>query len=41
MLFALLDSGAIYVQYFSSGKSNVPTDGKWHVIEPSFNTPAQ
>ena len=33
MLFALLESGAIYVQYFSSGRSNVPTDGKWYRIE--------
>jgi hypothetical protein len=33
MLFALLESGAIYVQYFSSGYSNVPTDGKWYQIE--------
>jgi hypothetical protein len=33
MLFALLESGAIYVQYFSSGYSNVPTVGKWYQIE--------
>jgi len=33
MLFALLESGAIYVRYFSSGYSNVPTDGKWHQLE--------
>ena len=33
MLFALLENGAIYVQYFSSGKSNVPIDGNWYQIE--------
>jgi len=32
MLFALLKSGEIYVKYFSSGSSNVPTDGLWHLI---------
>jgi len=29
-LFALCEDGSIWVQYHSSGFSNVPTDGKWY-----------
>jgi len=31
-LFALLDTGDIYIRYESSGSSNVPTDGLWRSI---------
>ena len=34
-LFALCEDGSIWVQYYSSGFSNVPTDGLWHVIQQS------
>jgi len=33
-LFALCEDGSIWVQYHSSGHSNVPTDGLWHMIQP-------
>lgn len=33
-VFALCKDGSIFVQYRSSGYSNVPTDGKWHMIQP-------
>ncbi len=33
-LFALCKDGSIFVQYHSSGYSNVPTDGRWHMIQP-------
>lgn len=33
-LFALCEDGSIWVQYHSSGFSNVPTDGMWHMIQP-------
>ena len=33
-LFALCEDGSIWVQYHSSGASNVPTDGLWHMIQP-------
>lgn len=29
-LFALCEDGSIWVQYHSSGGSNVPTDGRWY-----------
>lgn len=32
-LFALCEDGSIWVQYHSSGSSNVPTDGLWRVIQ--------
>lgn len=32
MLFALEQDGKIWVRYFSSGRSNVPTDGLWYQI---------
>lgn len=34
-LFALCENGSIWVQYHSSGYSNVPTDGLWRMIQPS------
>ena len=37
MLFALID-GTPYVRYFSSGHSNVPTDGKWRQIIMEFSS---
>jgi hypothetical protein len=33
-LFALCKDGSIWVQYHSSGFSNVPNDGKWHLLQP-------
>ena len=33
-LFALCNDGSIWVQYQSSGYSNVPTDGLWRMIQP-------
>lgn len=30
-LFALCEDGSIWMQYHSSGCSNVPTDGSWHL----------
>lgn len=30
-LFALCEDGSIWMQYHSSGYSNVPTDGSWHL----------
>jgi hypothetical protein len=33
-LFALCEDGSIWVQYHSSGYSNVPTDGLWHMKQP-------
>jgi hypothetical protein len=33
MLFAMCCDGSIWVKYFSSGSSNVPTDGRWYPIE--------
>jgi hypothetical protein len=33
-LFALCEDGSIWVQYHSSGYSNVPTDGSWHMVQP-------
>ena len=33
-LFALCEDGSIWVQYNSSGFSNVPNDGLWHMIQP-------
>ena len=33
-LFALCRDGSIWMQYHSTGKSNVPTDGLWRMIEP-------
>lgn len=31
-LFALCGDGSIWVQYASSGFSNVPTDGRWYPV---------
>ncbi len=33
-LFALCEDGSIWVQYHSSGFSNVPVDGKWRAVQP-------
>ena len=27
---ALCEDGTVWIKYFSSGKSNVPSDGAWH-----------
>jgi hypothetical protein len=32
-LFALCEDGSIWVKYHSSGFSNVPTDGLWHLVQ--------
>jgi hypothetical protein len=29
-LFALCEDGSVWMQYHSSGYSNVPTDGRWY-----------
>ena len=31
-LFALCEDSTIWVQYHSSGYSNVPTDGRWYPV---------
>lgn len=31
-LFALCEDGSVWVQYHSSGYSNVPTDGMWRLV---------
>jgi hypothetical protein len=31
-LFALCEDGSVWVQYHSSGYSNVPTDGMWRTV---------
>jgi hypothetical protein len=33
-LFALCADGSIWVQYHSSGFSNVSKDGLWHMVQP-------
>lgn len=38
MLIALCADGSMWVQYFSSGSSNVPTDGLWHGLEPKCDS---
>lgn len=37
-LFALCDDGSVWVQYHSSGISNVPTDGNWYSCHTPFIT---
>lgn len=35
-LFALCEDGSVWVQYHSSGYSNVPTDGRWYpIVQPT------
>ena len=40
MLIALCEDGSMWVKYFSSGSSNVPTDGMWYPVADAFNAAA-
>lgn len=40
-IFALCSDGSIWVQYSSSGYSNVPTDGHWREVEPKYVHPCE